>query len=594
MSKRPVRRFLPWLLVVPVVAGGFWLREQFQPRVSVAVVAVRDGPLEVEWTATGYVEARVAQVAAPQVGRIVSVGVREGDPVKAGQELGRLTLTAEKASIAALDQAAVASGADAAAAQGAVGEFDKTLPDRIRRAQADAAAARSAIREFNRTQGDRVNRAEAEVGAAQARLRQAQSALESNRRVANANLAAARAQAEAVQAQLADLESGARAEEISQAEAQVASAKATAQRARSEKTRQDQLFRDRAVGKRAVEDAQEALDVAQATLDRSQAALELLRKGSRPQEVAAARSRLQQANQQAAAAEAQLAGLDADERKVEEAQAGVKSAQAAAAETRSAREEQQSLKDKATAAEAAAAEARAGVARRTALAQQAKAAEARVKQTKSSSQEARAGMAERTLIAPFDGKVGRRFVDPGTLASPSQTLFTVVEAQRPWIAAEVDVQDLGKVRLKQRVTITSPAYPGRTFQGLVSVIGSQAVPQTEIRTGARIVRVRVSVDNIPPGDRALLTAGMDVDVSSRTAIAAKALLIPADAVLTDSEGPYVYVIEEGNAWKRRVKTGYSTGRETEILTGLKAQDKVAITAKEELQDGTRVSVQEAS
>ena len=130
--------------------------------------------------------------------------------------------------------------------------------------------------------------------------------------------------------------------------------------------------------------------------------------------------------------------------------------------------------------------------------------------------------------------------------------------------------------------------------GIVSVIGSQAVPQTEIRTGARIVRVRVSVDQIPPKERALLTAGMDVDVSSRTAIAARALLVPADAVLTDSEGPYLFVIEGGAAVKRRVKTGYSTGRETEILSGLKAREQVAVSAKEQLQDGTLVSVQEAS
>jgi RND family efflux transporter MFP subunit len=222
-----------------------------------------------------------------------------------------------------------------------------------------------------------------------------------------------------------------------------------------------------------------------------------------------------------------------------------------------------------------------------------RAAEARAGQSQATLSQARALLGERFLTAPFAGVVGRRFVDPGDLAAPTQTLFSIVEAERTWVSAEVDEQDLLPVRQGQHVEISAPGYAGRTFPAVVQRIGAESVPQTEVRTGARIVRVRISLDSLPNTERRLLKPGMQVHVEGVTALSQVATLLPNDAVQTDSEGNYVFVVEGETAKKRRIRTGYIASRDTEILSGLKQGERVVLVGKDGLTDGQRVTVQEA-
>ncbi len=536
--RRPVYLYIT--LLAGLVAVAIWQIRSARGVPRVVVAAARTAPLVVDWSATGYVESRTAKVSAPQVGRIAAVEVREGDVVRPGQVLARLV-----------------SGTEEAAA--------RVQEAGVRAAEAQAEAARAAAQEAGEAHASRVEQAEAQVAAARARHQQAQAALNRDRGVARAYLDVARAEADAAGAQLADLESGARPEEIAQAEAAAAAAEATAERARTEKARQERLLAEGAVPRRAVEDATEALAQAEASLKRAREQLALLRKGSRPQEIAAARARLRAAREQVASAEAQLTGLATMERAVEEAAAAVRAAAAALAG------------------------ARAEESRVDALDYEARAAEARVRQGAAGFEQAKAGLADRVVTAPFAGTIGRRYVDPGDVASPPQPLFTVVESGRTWVAAEVDAQDLAAVATGQRVAITAPAYPGRTFPGEVEVVGSEAIPQTEeVRTSARIVRIRVSLAPTPEPERALLKTGMEVDVAGKATLVAEALLVPNDALLTDAAGMYVFVVQDGRVAKRRVRAGHANGRFTEILSGLRAGESVVVKGKEGLSPGKRV------
>src|SRR5262249_60683526 len=124
------------------------------------------------------------------------------------------------------------------------------------------------------------------------------------------------------------------------------------------------------------------------------------------------------------------------------------------------------------------------------------------------------------------------------MASPSQAIFSIVEANETWVSAEVDEQDLAPVYEGQSVTVTAPAYVGRTFAGKVLRLGGEAVPQTEVRTGARIVRVRVSLDPTSPEARALLKPGMAGHISGKATLSAQAILATSDALMTDGAGDF--------------------------------------------------------
>jgi RND family efflux transporter MFP subunit len=533
-------------VVLVIAAAVFWFIQRGQAPPEVQAAAVTAGPLVADWSATGYVEARTAQLSAPQAGRVIGIFAEEGQQVAAGQVLARLADAEERA------------GAQAQA-EGA------------RAARAEAAAAAAAVRESDRVLADRVRQAEAEVQAARSRLSQARASLSRSRSVSTANLAAARSRAEAARHQLADLEQGYRPQEIQQAEAAVADAEAVAARARTEQRRQMMLLREGAVGRRAVEDANEALARAEAAVTRARANLDLMRRGYRPQEIAAARSRSQAATEEVRAAEAQVEGLEADERQVDEMAALARAAEAGLAEARSARARVETLR------------------------RQQQAAQARAGQAAASLQQAQAGLVERVLTAPFAGTVGRRFVDPGALAVPGQPVLTVVESGRAWVEAEVDEQDLAPVRVGQSVRVTAPAYPGRSFAGRIERIGTQAVPQiSETRTSARIVRVRVSLDPAPAADRELLRPGMEVDVAGSATLADRAVQVPNDAILASTEGAYVLLVEGDRIVRRPVRTGFTTGRMTEVLSGLREGERVVVSGKEGLTEGTRVTVRDAS
>lgn len=537
----------PIIALLVLVLAVWWWRGR-NPVMEVEVGVVKIGPLVAEWSATGYVEARTAQVSSPQVGRIREVLVREGEVVRAGQVLARLVSSVQEAAVAA-------AKAD------------------LKAAQAEAQASQASLRERERTHADRLARAEAELRAAQARWQQAQAVLLRNQRVAQANLEAARAQADAARAELTELRRGARAEEIAQAEANAAAAEATLLRARREATRQSELLKEGATSQQAMDDAREALGRAEAAYNNAKATLELLRNGTRPERIAAAEARLRAAEKQVAATEGELAGLEVDKQRVAEAMAAFRSAKATLAEMHSARLQI------------------------TTLRHQARATHLRAQQRKASEQQVLAGLRERTILAPFNGVIGRRYVDPGDMASPSTPLFSVVETGHAWIEAEVDEQDLAPVRQGQPVVITVPAYAGREFAGRVVRVGAEAIPQTEVRTGARIVRVRVTLEGTVPTDAGarhasplFLKPGMEVHVSGKTILAQQAVLAPSDCLLMDTQGSYVFVVEGKRVRKRRVRTGYISGPATEILEGLQAGMRVVVSGKEGLTDGVRVRI----
>ncbi len=212
-----------------------------------------------EWS--GTVEARVVYVGSRVGGRIKEVKVKEGDPVKVGDPL----LVLEPGDLEA--QRLVASG-NLAQAQATL---DKLVagarPEELEQARARTMSASAVLQET------RAGARQEQIGAAKARLAAAQVALDKAQldsdRIrkllataavsqadadnADAALRAATAQRDAAKDSLAELENGARAEQIAQASARVleaqASAKLVAAGARVEDIRAAQGVVDAAKGK---------------------------------------------------------------------------------------------------------------------------------------------------------------------------------------------------------------------------------------------------------------------------------------------------------------------------------------------------------
>ncbi len=180
--------------------------------------------------------------------------------------------------------------------------------------------------------------------------------------------------------------------------------------------------------------------------------------------------------------------------------------------------------------------------------------------------------ASRTVAwpAPFSGIVLEKMVFEGMRFMPGEPLFKIAGISPIWVIAEVFEQDLAHVAVGQPATITVKAYPGRSFQGRVAFIYPTVGPET--RTGT----VRIEIPN-PQGElKADMYASVELDAH---ATASKVLTVPDSAVI-DNGVRQVVLIErgEGRFEPRPVKVGAKADGFTEILDGVKAGERVVVSA----------------
>ena len=280
-----------------------------------------------------------------------------------------------------------------------------------------------------------------ELAMREAELAGAQAALAEleagSRREEIAEAEAARAKAQGV---LAELEAGSRPEEISTAEAVVRREEADRDRLALEVKRYATLAREDAVTvqtKEAVE-AQYAMAVARVAEARER--LKLARAGPREEQKAQARAAL-------AEAQARLALVKAGPREETKAQA-----------------------------------------------------RARVRQAQEAVALARARLGFAQIGAPLSGLVLSKNIEPGEFVAAGTPVVTIGDLVHIWLRAYVNETDLARVKLGQRARVTVDSYPGKTYEGRLAFIASQAefTPrniQTEKERVKLVYRVKINVNN---------------------------------------------------------------------------------------------------
>ena len=179
---------------------------------------------------------------------------------------------------------------------------------------------------------------------------------------------------------------------------------------------------------------------------------------------------------------------------------------------------------------------------------------------------------EMTLIAPADGVVIRRDGEIGQLIQSGTAVFWMSCCEPLRVTAEIDEEDIRRVKAGQKVLIRSDAFPDQVFEGQVAEITPKGDPVT------RSFRVRIRL-----GDGIPLMIGMTADCNIVLEERAGALLVPAAAV-TDGK---VWVLENGTVAPRAVTLGVVGERKAEIKAGLGEGDLVVLRSEGALRDGRR-------
>jgi HlyD family secretion protein len=159
-------------------------------------------------------------------------------------------------------------------------------------------------------------------------------------------------------------------------------------------------------------------------------------------------------------------------------------------------------------------------------AQRVSAADANLAAEQASYNVARTNLEHSIIVAPIDGVVITRNVDPGqTVASAFQTpvLFTVAaDLRKMRVIAAIDEADIGEVAARQRATFTVNAYPDRTFEGVLTEVRNSPVVVQDVVTYGAVIEVDNTDFSLKPG----MTASARV----RTATATDTLRVAAAAL----------------------------------------------------------------
>ena len=187
-----------------------------------------------------------------------------------------------------------------------------------------------------------------------------------------------------------------------------------------------------------------------------------------------------------------------------------------------------------------------------------------------------------TLRAPFPGTLGAHNVDEGAYLNTGQTIVRLDDTSQFEIEFRMpaSVAPLMKDGMPIHVRL-----PGKEDE--VDSVGKLSFIDPVASTDSRSVLLRALV----PNKQGVLRPGLFVHVRLDLDAHDNALVVPVSAVLLELSGSYVFVVDDKNIAKRQlVETGISDDMMIEIVTGLKAGEKVVTIGQFRLSDGDTVKI----
>jgi RND family efflux transporter MFP subunit len=199
---------------------------------------------------------------------------------------------------------------------------------------------------------------------------------------------------------------------------------------------------------------------------------------------------------------------------------------------------------------------------------------------------------EDTIIrAPFDGIVVSKDAQPGEMISPVSAgggftrtgICTIVDMASLEIEVDVNESYINRVHPNQRVDAVLDAYPEWKIPAHVIT----AVPTADRQKAT--VKVRIAFDQ--RDQRVLPDMGVKVSfITDEPASASTvAVEIPKSAVRREGEQDIVFVVTDDKVERRAVKVAAAEGDKVRLLSGVAAEEMVAISGAE-LVDGDKVKV----
>jgi len=179
-----------------------------------------------------------------------------------------------------------------------------------------------------------------------------------------------------------------------------------------------------------------------------------------------------------------------------------------------------------------------------------------------------------TLTSPISGIVTDvEQPNSGVNITPASSNFFIIDPTSIYFKAQIDQEDVTRVKVGDKTTITLDSFSGEEFTSEVTYISF--IPVSGQTSTVYEIRFKLVGDN---NQDLKYRLGMDGDAIISLKEIPNSLTLPIDAVRQDKDEPYVFVKSNDSQTlvKKSIKTGIETDNTVEILEGLSENDQVVI------------------
>lgn len=198
-------------------------------------------------------------------------------------------------------------------------------------------------------------------------------------------------------------------------------------------------------------------------------------------------------------------------------------------------------------------------------------AQANLEQARANAAKAKAELELKLIKAPFSGQLGLRKIDLGDFLDQGTPIVSLEAVDPMRVEFTVPQKYVPQIKIGQKVTMTSDAYPDKTFTGKVDATDST------LDLNTRSIGIWANV----PNDDHSLVPGSFVNVILYVGEPNEVVVIPQQAVVYNDVSNFVYKIENNKTVKTDVKVTQTEGKWVSV-TGLKENDVVAISGQNKL------------
>ncbi len=197
---------------------------------------------------------------------------------------------------------------------------------------------------------------------------------------------------------------------------------------------------------------------------------------------------------------------------------------------------------------------------------------------------------KKSIRAPFSGRLGISTINPGQYINPGDKIVTLQSLDLIYVDFYLPQQDLSTLSLGQGVVISTDTYPGRMYNGRITVINPKVDPDT------RNVQVEATISNA----KHELLPGMYASVRVLAGSVKNYLTLPQTAVIFNPYGDTVFIVREASkgaegtpklvVQQSFVTIGETRGDQVEILSGVREGETVVTSGQLKLKNGSSVII----